>query len=64
LAKDSDPAALARYLAVMANGLAVQAAAGATVGELRAVAAIALANWPGAATGKRTRSKAAAKEPA
>lgn len=62
LAKDSDPAALARYLAVMANGLAVQAAAGASVGELRDVAAIALANWPGA--GKRTRSKDPAKEPA
>jgi len=58
LAKDSDPAALARYLAVMANGLAVQGAAGATAQQLREVAAIALANWPGAAaTGKRTRSK-------
>jgi len=62
LAKDCDPAALARYLAVMANGLAVQGAAGASVAELRDVAAIALANWPVA--GKRTRSKDPAKEPA
>ena len=64
LAKDSDPAALARYLAVMANGLAVQAAAGATAQQLREVAAIALANWPGMAGTKRTRSKNSAKEPA
>ena len=41
-----DPAALARYLMVMANGICVQAAAGATVEELREVAAIALTNWP------------------
>ena len=64
LAKDSDPAALARYLAVMANGLAVQAAAGASVKELREVATIALANWPGAVASKRARSKNSAKEPA
>ena len=57
LAKDSDPAALARYLAVMANGLAVQAAAGATAEQLREVAVLALANWPGAVGSKRTRSK-------
>jgi len=56
LAKDSDPAALARYLAVMANGLSVQAAAGATAEQLREVAAIALINWPGVAN-KQTRSK-------
>jgi AcrR family transcriptional regulator len=46
LAADSDPAALARYLVVMANGIAVQASAGATAQELREVAAIALAGWP------------------
>lgn len=46
LPRTSDPAALARYLMVMANGICVQAAAGATVKELREVAAIALANWP------------------
>jgi len=48
----------------MANGLAVQAAAGATAQQLREVAAIALANWPGAIGSKRTRSKVSAKEPA
>ena len=41
-----DPAALARYLMVMANGICVQASAGATAEELREVAAIALTNWP------------------
>jgi AcrR family transcriptional regulator len=46
LPKASDPAALARYLMVMANGISVQAAAGASLKELREVAAIALANWP------------------
>ncbi|HVW75135.1 MAG TPA: TetR/AcrR family transcriptional regulator [Rhizomicrobium sp.] len=44
----SDPAALARYLAVMANGICVQAAAGATTEQLREVAALALAGWPAA----------------
>ena len=43
---NSDPAALARYLMVMANGICVQAAAGATPKELREVAMIALTNWP------------------
>lgn len=47
LAKNSDPAALARYLMVMSNGISVQASAGATEQELREVAAIAMANWPG-----------------
>ena len=46
LPKTCDPAALARYLMVMANGICVQASAGATLGELREVAAIALTNWP------------------
>jgi AcrR family transcriptional regulator len=41
-----DPAALARYLMVMANGICVQAGAGATLEELREVANIALASWP------------------
>jgi AcrR family transcriptional regulator len=46
LAKSADAAALARYLMVMSNGICVQAAAGATLEELREVAAIALTNWP------------------
>ncbi|HEX4635322.1 MAG TPA: TetR/AcrR family transcriptional regulator [Rhizomicrobium sp.] len=62
LAKTSDPAALARYLMVMANGLCVQAAAGASEKELKEVAVIALANWPAmVAAGPK---KARAKEPA
>jgi AcrR family transcriptional regulator len=46
LGPGSDPAALARYLMVMSNGIAVQASAGATAEELREVAIIALAGWP------------------
>lgn len=46
LPKSADPATLARYLTTMANGLCVQASAGATAAELRAVAEIALAAWP------------------
>lgn len=46
LPKTADPATLARYLAVMANGISVQAGSGASLKELREVAAIALANWP------------------
>jgi AcrR family transcriptional regulator len=58
LAKTSDPAALARYLAVMANGISVQAAAGATAAQLREVATIALAGWPCAAvSAKKSRAK-------
>jgi AcrR family transcriptional regulator len=57
LAKNSDPAALARYLSVMANGICVQAAAGASAKELREVATIALANWPGAAVAKKPKAK-------
>jgi AcrR family transcriptional regulator len=47
LASDCDPAALARYLIVMSNGICVQAASGATAAELREVATLALAGWPG-----------------
>jgi len=57
LAKSSDPAALARYLMVMANGLCVQAAAGASEKELKEVASIALANWPAMAAVKKSRAK-------
>ena len=40
---------------VMANGISVQAAAGASLKELREVAAIALVNWPAmVATGIKT----------
>ncbi|HKD21691.1 MAG TPA: TetR/AcrR family transcriptional regulator [Rhizomicrobium sp.] len=46
LPASAEPATLARYLVAMANGLAVQAAAGASAAELREVADLALAAWP------------------
>ena len=46
LPKGADPAILARYLVAMANGMCVQAAAGASVNELNDVACLALAAWP------------------
>jgi AcrR family transcriptional regulator len=46
LPKGTNAAVLARYLATMGNGISVQAASGATVKELREVAAVALAGWP------------------
>jgi AcrR family transcriptional regulator len=42
----TDGATLARYLVTVLNGLAVQAASGATEKELRLVAAQALRGWP------------------
>jgi hypothetical protein len=42
----TDCATLARYTATVLNGLAVQAASGATEKELRLVSALALQAWP------------------
>ena len=42
----TDCATLARYTATVLNGLAVQAASGATEKELRLVAALAMHAWP------------------
>jgi hypothetical protein len=42
----TDCASLARYVATVLNGLAVQAATGATEEELRQVAAVAMRAWP------------------
>ena len=42
----TDCATLARYVATVLNGLAVQAASGATEKELRRVAALAMQVWP------------------
>jgi AcrR family transcriptional regulator len=50
----AQPAVLARYLVTMANGISVQAASGGTVKELREVAAVALAGWPGGQHAQRT----------
>jgi len=41
-----DCATLARYVATVLNGLAVQAASGTTAKELRLVAALAMQAWP------------------
>jgi AcrR family transcriptional regulator len=46
LPADTDCAALARYVATVLNGLAVQAASGATEAELRQVVALAMRAWP------------------
>ncbi|MBI0297294.1 TetR/AcrR family transcriptional regulator [Streptomyces sp. PRKS01-29] len=46
LPPDADPGILARYLMTVANGMAVQAASGATREELRQVADMALRGWP------------------
>ncbi|WP_030748360.1 TetR/AcrR family transcriptional regulator [Streptomyces sp. NRRL F-5135] len=42
----TDPGLLARYLMTVANGIAVQAAGGATRDDLQGVADMALLNWP------------------
>ena len=46
LPEGTDCASLARYIATVLNGLAVQAASGATEKELRQVAAMAMRAWP------------------
>lgn len=47
LKSDSDPAALARYVSTLLQGMAVQASGGATRDELGDVAEMALKSWPG-----------------
>jgi AcrR family transcriptional regulator len=47
LPAEADPAALARLLATLHQGMAVQAASGANEEELLGVARLALENWPG-----------------
>jgi hypothetical protein len=46
LPDDADPGALARYVATVTQGMAVQAAGGATRAELRCIAETAMAAWP------------------
>jgi AcrR family transcriptional regulator len=46
LPDETDCATLARYIATVLNGLAVQAASGATEKELRLVSAMAMRAWP------------------
>ncbi len=47
LPKETDGPTLARFIATVLNGLAVQAASGATETELKRVAAMAMRAWPG-----------------
>lgn len=46
LPKSADPASLARYIATVIHGMAVQAVSGVSRAELRRVAATALKAWP------------------
>ena len=46
LPKDADPAALARYISTVAQGISIQAASGASRAELRRVVEMALRQWP------------------
>jgi AcrR family transcriptional regulator len=46
LPRNANPADLARYLATVIHGMAVQAAGGATRAELRRVAKLAQQSWP------------------
>lgn len=46
LPADANPADLARYVATVTYGMAVQAASGASRAQLRRVAQVALQNWP------------------
>ncbi len=59
LPEGADPAALARYLVTVANGICVQASAGAKAEDLQAIAELALAAWPTGKRGKPARRKAA-----
>jgi len=61
LPETANPATLARYLATMASGISMQAASGASAKDLREVAAIALASWPGSA---RAKNRDTARTPA
>jgi hypothetical protein len=47
LPNGASPAALARYLLTISNGICVQAASGASAKELHEVAAMSLMGWPG-----------------
>jgi AcrR family transcriptional regulator len=59
LPKSADPAALARYLVTVANGMCVQASSGASRGDLQATASIALMAWPAREEKRGAKKKAA-----
>lgn len=58
LPESTEPSALARYVMAVANGMCVQAASGATLEDLHAVADVALSSWPVSAKAQ-PREKAA-----
>jgi AcrR family transcriptional regulator len=53
----ADPAALARYLMAVANGMAVQASAGAKRKDVQSIAAIALQSWPASEQARAAKAK-------
>jgi AcrR family transcriptional regulator len=59
LPPSADPSALAQYVMTIANGICVQAAAGAGRKELRAIAEMALTAWPASPAPKRRTPKRA-----
>lgn len=63
LPENSDPTALARYVMAVSNGMCVQAASGATVEDLHAVADVALSSWPPVSPVARTQEKEPALQP-
>lgn len=64
LPPDEAPADLARYLATFLQGMAVQAAGGASREDLRRVAETALRAWPGASHKSRRRDPGRTKDSA
>lgn len=62
LPENTQPAALARYVMAVSNGMCVQAASGATLDDLHAVADVALSSWPVSPTA-RTQEKEPALQP-
>jgi AcrR family transcriptional regulator len=62
LPQSADAGALARYLVTIANGMCVQASAGAKTEDLQTVAALALGAWPTSETAPQ--AKAAKRKPA
>src|SRR5688572_14146670 len=56
LPESTAPSALARYVMAVANGMCVQAASGATLEDLHAVADVALSSWP-VSNASRAREK-------
>ncbi|MBZ9675025.1 TetR/AcrR family transcriptional regulator [Mesorhizobium sp. ES1-1] len=47
LPQSTDPAALAGYLVAVLRGMAVEAASGASPADLKGIATVAMAAWPG-----------------